>query len=35
MITLTSTASKELSRIIEEENFPSDVYLRISVRGGG
>lgn len=34
-IKLTEVAANEIKRIIEENDFPSDVHLRMGVMGGG
>lgn len=34
-IVLTEKAAKEVQRVLQEGNYPSETYLRIGVAGGG
>ncbi len=34
-VTLTEKAAKEVQRVMQEQNFPAETYLRIGVAGGG
>lgn len=35
MITLTSSAAKEIKKIMDEQNMPEGVKIRVGVKGGG
>lgn len=35
MLSLTETAAKKMTKIIEEEGIPGKTYIRVNIKGGG